>query len=338
MKIFMGSIVLFLLSSPVIISQSNSITSNNEISAAAIWKPSYEIMQKIYSNCGAQQGNKMYDCLLNEMATAGASPNAIEFSGLIKGQGYMDGYKQLGEIGAANVYFVFKRVEHEGLLLVNCTPNLIDVDNVDYLDISGLEQDKDYKVLKNSYPNISIFPGDREGTDYPEKKELTHHGVQIIVNYRLRNGCDDCRLLGFAYFAFDFDSTGKLIGTKLLNVINSLDLQAASAPTGNLNNVFSDPSVPIEVTKGEKFAVVLESNHSAGLKWELGESLDNKLLTLLGTDFVQPYETLPNAAGKETWTFEAIGSGVTTLKFNYVYSWQSEAKPLESYIFRVNVN
>ncbi len=337
MKMLKCMAALLLISSPLLHPQTNSSSNNDRISAVSIWKPTSEIMQKIYTDCGAQQGDKMYECLLNEMAAAGASRSAIEFSALIKGHGYMNGFKKLGEIGAANVYYVFRQNNHEGCILVNCKPDLLDVDNLDYLNTGDMEQNLIYQSLKNSYPQIGIFPGNREGTDYPQKQNLQHHGERIIINYDLRNGCDNCQLLGFAYFAFDFDSIGNFLGTKFVSVKNSLDLQSANAVAENNQNIFSDPSVPIEVSLGEKFAIVLLSNHSAGLKWELGEPLDKKMLILLGTNFVQPYETLPNAAGKETWTFEALGSGSTTLKFNYVHSWGSNSKALEKYNFHVNV-
>ncbi len=337
MKISNCILVVFLLPTFLLFSQTNSGSTNEKISANAIWKPTFEVMQKIYTNCGAQQGSKMYECLLNEMAYAGASHSAIQFSALINGHGYMNGFQQYGEIGVANVYYVFRQDHNEGCLLVNCNPDFINVDNLDYLNTGDMEQNKIYQSLKNTYPQIGIFPGNREGTDYPEKQELPHHGERIIINYDLRNGCDNCQLLGFAYFSFDFDSTGKFLGTKFQSVKSSLNLQSAAVSAENNQNVFNDPSVPIDVSLGEKFAIVLLSNHSAGLKWELGKPLDNKILNLLGTNFVQPYETLPNAAGKETWTFEALGRGSTTVKFNYVYSWESDAKALEKYTFHVNV-
>ena len=331
---YIVAVILFYF--PLLLSQTNS-SSNNKISAAAMWKPTFEVMQKIYTDCGAQQGDKMYECLLNEMASAGASRSAIEFSALIKGHGYMNGYKQLGEIGAASVYYIFRQSNREGCILINCKPDLLNVDNLDYLNTGDLEQNNIYQSLKNTYPQISIFPSNREGTDYPEKQDLPHHGERVIINYDLRNGCNNCQLLGFAYFAFDFDSAGNFLGTKFVSAKSSLGLQTTNAIAENNQNVFSDPSVPVEVSLGEKFAIVLLSNHSAGLKWELGEPLDKKMLILLGTNFVQPYETLPNAPGKETWTFEALGSGPTTVKFNYVYSWESDAKALEKYTFHINV-
>ena len=333
----MGIMITFFSASQAIIPRNNPDSSGNKISADAIWRPSFEAMQKIYTVCGALQENKMYDCLLNEMSAAGAPEAATRFSAMINGKGYMDGYKQLGEVGVASVYYVFRNTNHEGCLLVNCTPDLINVDDHDYLNIDRLEQNQAYRELKNSYRYISIYPVDRKGTDYPEKKDLPHHGVRIIVNYSLRNGCDNCPLLGFAYFASDFDSTGNFLGAKFIRIKKSIDLQSETASAGNLQNVFSDPSEPVNVVRGEKFVIVLESNHSAGLKWVLGKPLDNKVLTLLGTNFVQPFETLPNAAGKETWTFQAVGSGTTNVKFNYVYSWEAGAKPLESYSFKVNV-
>jgi len=311
-------------------------TLDHKITSASIWKPSEATIQKIYTDCGAQQGDNMYDCLLNEMSASGASSQALDFAAQLNGHGYMNDFKPLGEIDAAYIYFVFRSPNKEGCLLVNCSPNLMDVDDVDLLPIGDLKQNITYKELEKSYPNITLFPGDRLGTDYPHKLDLPNHGEEIIINYNLRNGCYDCQLLGYTEFAFNFDSTGKFMGIKFVSIKKSMDLKAPET-TETPQNVFSDPSAPIDVYLGDKFSIAIQSNHSAGLKWELAVQPDVQMLNLLGTNFVQSYETLPNAAGKEIWTFLTVGSGYTILKLNYVPAWNPGSVPLQTITFKVNI-
>ena len=106
----------------------------------------------------------------------------------------------------------------------------------------------------------------------------------------------------------------------------------------NPRNVFSDPLQSIVLFAGEQFVIALQSNHSAGFKWELAEPLDEKIVTLLGNDFLIPDETLPNAAGKEIWNFRTTGKGSAEIKFKYVRDWQGGTKEYQNYTFTLVVN
>ncbi len=340
MKILKSIFAALLLASSIISPQTQNNTaqeSDNKINASAVWNPSTEIMQNIISKCAGLQDNDIYDCFINEMESAGASPQAVKFAELLDGPGYMKTFKSLGSVDIAYVHYMFKSTGHEGCFIINGSPNLIDIDDYNLLPIAYLESTQQYKELQKLYPQISIFSGDRLSTDYPQKEDLPHKEERVVVNYNLRNGCGDCQNLGYADFGFDFDSTGKFINAKFIDVKKAPDLNTALSNNGNLQNVFNDPSKPIAVSSGEEFSIVLISNHSQGLQWELAEPLDNKLINLLGTDYTKPFETLPNAAGKEAWSFKAIGTGSTEIKFRYVYSWKADSEPMQQFTFLVNI-
>ena len=87
---------------------------------------------------------------------------------------------------------------------------------------------------------------------------------------------------------------------------------------------YSDPSVLIEVEKGEEFAIVLESNPSTGYQWKLAEPLDEEILILMKTEFEEPDEDMPGAPGAEKWTFKAENLGATEITMAYVRPWEEE--------------
>ena len=319
----------------------NNLSAQNDsskITSSAIWNPSMEMMNEITSNCGGYQGKDLEQCFVSVMKKSGASSQAIAFTELLGNSGYMKGFKKLKIIDAAFVYFPLQQSDHEGCMLINGSPKLIDVDNQGLLDMNSMEQDPLYKSLAKQYQEISLWPGDREGTDYPYVVSLPKKSIRIVLNYRLRNGCNTCSLIGFVEFGFDFDSTGVFLGTKFLNIRKSVIAADETSVGNSFKNVFNDPSVPINVNIGDEFAIVVESNHSMGFHWQLAKPLDANVLSMLGTDFIIPNETLPNAAGKETWSFKAVGKGSTKISLKYFRSWDKSDKSYETETFDINVN
>jgi predicted secreted protein len=311
---------------------------NNKFNADAVWNPSIDDMGNITIKCGLLKGEDLYSCLISEMQSANASDRAIEFTKLLDGRGYMKAFKPSGTVDIAVVYYPFNKENHDGYVIVNCSPALVDADNYGLLNLDELEKESGYIQLENKYPRISLCAGDRTGANYPLIDNLPNNGERIIVNYALRDGCNSCELIGYVEFGFDFDSTGNFLGTEFLTLKKSVVLDSVAFENRNPNNVFSDPSQTIVISQGDEFVIALQSNHSAGLKWELAEPLDEKVVTLLGSNFVIPNETLPNAAGKETWNFRATGKGGTGIIFKYVRDWQNETKEYQNITFTLMVN
>ena len=311
---------------------------NSQISSAAIWNPSMQTMDEITSNCGGYQGKDLEQCFVSVMQKSGASKQAIAFTGLLGNKGYMKGFRKLKIVDAAFVYFPLRQSDHQGCMLVNGSPGILDVDDLNLLDMNAMENDPQYSSLAQQFQEISLWPGDRQGTDYPYAKNLPHKSVQIVVDYRLRNGCNSCNLIGFVEFGFDFDSTGVFLGTKFLSIRKAVIAADETQSGNNFKNIYDDPSVPISVNVGDEFALVLVSNHSMGFSWQLNKPLDANILSMLGTDFIIPNETLPNAPGKETWSFKAIGKGSTKISLKYVRSWDKADTTYENETFNINVN
>jgi predicted secreted protein len=311
---------------------------NGKITSAAIWNPSMQTMDEITTNCGGYQGKDLEQCFVSVMQKSGASKQAIAFTGLLGNKGYMKGFRKLKLVDAAFVYFPLRQSDHEGCMLVNGSPAILDVDDNSILDMNDMEKDPLYTSLAQQFQEISLWPGDRQGTDYPYVETLPHKSERVVVNYRLRNGCNTCNLIGFVEFGFDFDSTGAFLGTKFLSIKKAVIAADETSTGNNLKNIYDDPSVPINVNVGDEFALVLSSNHSMGFSWQLAKPLDANILSMLGTDFIIPNETLPDAAGKETWSFKAVGKGTTKISLKYVRSWDKAETSYETETFNINVN
>ncbi len=72
--------------------------------------------------------------------------------------------------------------------------------------------------IKEKFPKVMLFGGDRSLKQPPKMIALSGKGQRFVVEYRLLNGCHACERVGGAQFAFDFDADGKFLGTTLLEV------------------------------------------------------------------------------------------------------------------------
>ncbi|MGQ9474937.1 MAG: protease inhibitor I42 family protein [Actinomycetota bacterium] len=96
-----------------------------------------------------------------------------------------------------------------------------------------------------------------------------------------------------------------------------LSLFTAGCSVGGKAVEYRDPSVPIVVEKGQEFVIVLESNPSAGYRWQLGEELDAGVLSLQKVEYEEPSPEERGKPGEERWTFKAEGLGRTSVVLVY---------------------
>ncbi len=188
------------------------------IGPEAIWAPGMSIMQSVRDQCSSMGGSSFGQCFASAMRKSGASPQAVAFTNLIGNTGYLRDFREAGRVDVAYVYYPFRANENQGCLLVNGDPAVVDVDDWDILRKVDLTKDPNYVAISEQSSNVTLFPGDRSGTDYPVAKTSTGGGQRFIVSYRLLKGCHACEVLGSAKIAFDFDGSGKFSGAKLLGV------------------------------------------------------------------------------------------------------------------------
>jgi hypothetical protein len=187
------------------------------VGAEAVWKPDDSSLLGIKKQCAASKEGSFQDCFIKGMGKAGASPQAVAFMRQSDGA-YLRDFRHVGPVDIAYVTYPFRANENDGVFLVNGTPATIDVDNQQLLNQTELTNNSTYVALAKKYPRISLWPGDRYGTDNPVVKDSPGGARLFAVGYRLRNFCHACAVVGSAQFGFIFDQNGKFIGTKLLRV------------------------------------------------------------------------------------------------------------------------
>jgi predicted secreted protein len=149
--------------------------------------------------------------------------------------------------------------------------------------------------------------------------------VWVPGGYLLRNGCHACEKVGSAVFAFDFDTGGTFLGTRLMMV------------TDTTQGKYSDPSLPVKVNAGGEFSLKLASNPTTGYRWNLTEPPDTAVVMFSGNQYRSSTQGRLGSGGVDTWTFKAVGKGRALIFLRYARSWEKDVEPIRQAVFVVEV-
>jgi len=198
-------------------------TTSQKVGASAIWQPPQDFVTKAHNVCDKAAGPASFPaCFMNQIAAAGAPAAAVAFTRLLYQQtngdvGIMVAFKHYGPVDAAQIFYPLRANDNYGVLLVNGNPAILDVDDLQKLDRSAMERDSMFQAVKQKYPKIEIFTGDRSGSSpWPRVQPRPGGGMQFTVTYPLLEGCHACRNLGVARFVWEFDASGKFLGTRFI--------------------------------------------------------------------------------------------------------------------------
>ncbi len=106
---------------------------------------------------------------------------------------------------------------------------------------------------------------------------------------------------------------------------------------GKMKELPINTGKPYEVKRGEQFSLALDSNQTTGYHWRLAKPLDEGVLKLAGVEYKTPQSKLLGAGGKEIWTFQAVGRGVTSIHLEYVRPWEKGVPPARTAVYTVRV-
>src|ERR1700691_4666168 len=191
-----------------------SQTAPPKIDASAVWQISPQFLATAPTSC---QSSKI-ECLIGQMAKAGAPVAAVSFSRELHQQshgdfGVMTGFQSQGSLAFAWVTYPLRANTNNGLLLVNGRPSIVNLEDLKLLDTKTMEQSSQFHDLKGQFPQVNLWPGDRDGKTWPTPQAGPNGGSQFVLEYPLRNGCHACARAGSAIFTWKFDAQGKFLGT-----------------------------------------------------------------------------------------------------------------------------
>lgn len=188
------------------------------MSARAVWQPDAKTLEEARSACANTAYPALGDCFTHEMEKAGASPQAIAFAHQLHNDAYLVKFENTGRVSIAWITYPFRANTNSGCLLVNGTPRLVDVDDLSRLPLSQLKSDAGWRKLIAKHPKAMLWPGDRSGMSGVSAEAAEGGGQRFSVNYMVLDGCHACARLAQVRYAFDFDTTGRLLGARFLDL------------------------------------------------------------------------------------------------------------------------
>jgi inhibitor of cysteine peptidase len=94
-----------------------------------------------------------------------------------------------------------------------------------------------------------------------------------------------------------------------------------------------------ELNRGQVLVIALASNPTTGFRWQVAE-IDPAVLRQSGDAAYESSDKtglLVGAGGTETFRFETLGAGKTTLKLIYRRSWEKDAPPAKTFSVTIAV-
>jgi hypothetical protein len=218
-------VLIFLLAALVARPAAQTNTATAKITSAAIWEPGSNFLASATKACRQDLAEARARCFIDEMAKAGAPREAIEFSRRLYAQngawGVLWEFQAVGPVDMAKVHYPMRDGERQyaagarnyGLLLVNGNPAIVDVDDLKQLDQQAMERDEGYQRLKRQFPGLKLWAGARGGTAFEPVTRHPNGGLSFDMNYFLNPTRPAGAWLSGAHFSWNFDATGKFLGT-----------------------------------------------------------------------------------------------------------------------------
>jgi inhibitor of cysteine peptidase len=298
-----------------------------------VWSTDRQTVQAAKQRCSEYGGRQLEECFADAMESLGASAEAASFTRSFGSGVFVRKFREVGRVDVAYVVHPFRINEVAGILLVNGEPPIIDVDDIALLPKEAMEQDRTYIAIKKAYPKATLWPGDRS-LKYSLPESAGDGGQVFPVPYTLRNFCHSCEVLGTAFFAFDFDREGKLMGMRFLRVEPPPKKTASKNDSRKENEQIR---FVVMVEEGKEFTVRLNSNRTTGYQWRPAESLDERVVKVVRSEYV-PYDTSAvGGGGEEVWTFLATGKGDTEIAMEYVRPWEKGQSEMKTATIKVSV-
>jgi hypothetical protein len=192
--------------------------------ASAAWQIPPQFMNRAHAVCD-QILTSIPECMIGQMAQAGAPADALSFTRELYKEshgefGIMTGFQDEGPVAFAWVTYPLRANTNYGLLLLNGQPRIVNVEDLKLLDVKTMKNSSQFRNLKGQFPDVEVWPGDRDGKIWPNSQAGPKGGIQFTVDYPLINGCHACARAGSALFNWNFDAKGKFLGTSFQGMLD----------------------------------------------------------------------------------------------------------------------
>jgi len=177
-------------------------------------------MGPISSGTENEKLERLIKCHINTMKKYGASPQAAEFAKLITRKeklfGYMSRFDRKGKVDLCEITFPERANTNLALCMVNGSPVIVSTE--DHIKNINVSRHPVFIKLLKKYPRLDLWQCD----DFISMQQLSQGGQRFIFSYFLKDGCNACKVGGFALISYDFDQNGVFKGTKLIDITDKV--------------------------------------------------------------------------------------------------------------------
>ena len=194
-----------------------------KITAASVWQMPSTFLAAAHSACDSAAPTNFAECFVGQMSKAGAPPAAVTFTHMLYklsggDVGIMSGFNAGGPVDVAFIVYPLRANTNNGILFVNGTPKIVNAEDLKLLDQAAMQQSPQFQNTKAQFPKTSLWPGDRDGTTWPNANSNSEGGKSFTLGYPMLNGCHACEKVGTAEFNWKFGPTGKFLGTVFMGM------------------------------------------------------------------------------------------------------------------------
>ena len=176
-------------------------------------------MSSAHDACDKRMASGFDACFIEMMSQSGAPAPAVDFAKRLVAI-VRDFRRTGGPVDVAYVLYPFRANENDAALLVNGTPDIVDIDDPKAIAPPAWKATPAFQALARRYPNVSVWPGDRSGSAYPRVVACDDPpgGQRFVFAYTFRDGCHACAVVASGEMGFDFDKSGTPTGRSVVNV------------------------------------------------------------------------------------------------------------------------
>jgi hypothetical protein len=138
-------------------------TAKTKIGASAVWQVTPQFIATAPTACEQSSHSAADECLIKQMAKAGAPADAIRFTRELYKQshgdfGIMTGFQDEGPVAFGWITYPLRANTNYGLLLVNGQPPIVNVEDLKLLDTKTMKQSFQFQDLRNQFPKVDVWP------------------------------------------------------------------------------------------------------------------------------------------------------------------------------------
>jgi len=176
-----------------------------KIGPEAVFRPNPEVFRK-YCEGGGDT--------IAAMRKLAASPQALAFAQANEDNYFLTKFIKFGPVDLgvceADDYFVFANPHGDYYFLVNGSPQIIAIQDIRY--VRHLKLDDNNPWSKSNPSGMMSF----KYTEFEKQVSRPGGGQRFIFKFPIYKGCHAGGIYGYVPVAYDFDTSGNFLGTRLL--------------------------------------------------------------------------------------------------------------------------